>query len=146
MNSRLVQVPSVLLVDDNPDDNYIHTRRIQDMGLVETGDAIFVKTNGMEALRFLENYDANREALGERFPPRLVLLDINMPVMNGFEFLSRFTELSRTGRYDDVNVAILTSSDHRRDKERAARFACVKAYLIKPPDIDNLRALLERLA
>lgn len=145
MNS-LVQVPSVLLVDDNLDDNYIHTRRIQDMRLVETGDDIFVKTNGLDAIRFLENYDANRRELGEKFPPRLVLLDINMPVMDGFEFLSRFSDLARTGRYDCVNVAILTSSDHRGDKERASRFGCVKAYLIKPPDIDELRALLEGLA
>lgn len=140
---RPVRLPSILLVDDNIDDNYIHTRRIIETGLVASADDVFVKTNGLDALRFLENYEANQRALGDRFPPRLTLLDINMPVMDGFEFLARFEALARSGRYDEMAIAILSSSEHRRDKERASSFDFVKGYLVKPADPAALLALVD---
>jgi CheY-like chemotaxis protein len=75
----------------------------------------------------------------------LVLLDINMPGMDGFEFLAAFEPLRESGAVR-AWVAMLTSSPDPRDRERAQAFRSVTDYLVKPISIERMRALAQRLA
>lgn len=74
----------------------------------------------------------------------LILLDINMPGMNGFEFLQAYQALQAEQRTSAV-VVMLTSSPDPADRERALAYGCVKGYVTKPIDrasADGLVALL----
>ena len=73
-----VQVNSVMLVDDNDTDNFIHKRVIELTGFAKN---IIVKNSGKSALEFLESNKSNLDAL-----PDLIFLDINMPIVDGFVF------------------------------------------------------------
>lgn len=67
--------------------------------------------------------------------PDLILLDLNMPLMDGWEFLDAFGDLSLTQR---VCVFVLTSSIHPDDIEKATHYQVVKGYFSKPLDKQNV--------
>ncbi|MFT5679833.1 MAG: CheY-like chemotaxis protein [Myxococcota bacterium] len=131
---------SVLLIDDNPDDNTIHTIWLQRSGAVASREDVIVKENGLEGLVFLQKWKKNSEKLGQRFPPPLILLDINMPVMGGFEFLEKLTELDLD--LGSIVLVMLTSSDATWDRQRAAKFPIVRGYVEKPLNRTKIKALL----
>ena len=54
---------------------------------------IVQKADGRSGLAFLNNYLQNQQQYGESFPPAIIILDVNMPIMDGFEFLQQFAEL-----------------------------------------------------
>lgn len=71
----------------------------------------------------------------------IILLDINMPEMNGFEFLDAL--LKHKGiNCEQFNIFILTSSLNNKDKEQATQYPILKGYLEKPLDISNLQKLI----
>jgi len=74
-------------------------------------------TNGQEALRHLENHN-----------PDLIILDLNMPVMNGRQFLEKSLQIRHLR---DIKVAVLTSSGNSDDKSECSRYG-VKDYFVKP--------------
>lgn len=121
-------VYSVLIVDDNPDDI-----EITDYYLGESGRYrhVFSVSDGQEALELFRNYEQSRKALPEKFPPMLVILDINMPRMNGFEFLDAYSRLGRDAE-DPAIIVMLTSSQYAKDVQRADQNGLVKDYLVKP--------------
>ncbi|EHR70365.1 response regulator with CheY-like receiver, AAA-type ATPase, and DNA-binding domains [Burkholderiales bacterium JOSHI_001] len=123
----------VMLIDDN-DADLLYTRIV----LERSGAA-------QEVLAFESARDA-LAALSARPGPDvdLILLDINMPGMNGFDFLRSYEQLPPAQRGQAV-VVMLTSSPDPADRERAASFGSVKDYVVKPLDRDAARALL-RLA
>ncbi len=72
--------------------------------------------------------------------PDLIFLDLNMPVMDGWEFLQAFSEL----KYEnEISVIILTSSINPEDVERAKKFSVVKGFLSKPLTSDKLEDVIE---
>jgi CheY-like chemotaxis protein len=73
-----------------------------------------------------------------------VLLDINMPGMSGFDFLTAYEQFPANKR-SSVVVVMLTSSIDDRDKERALRFSSVKAFLTKPIESQVVPGLLNLL-
>ena len=87
--------------------------------------------NGEEVLRFIKNNEVD-----------IVILDINMPVMNGFEFLDRYAQ--EFSVHAPV-VAMLTSSHLGKDRERAMGYSFVKSYFEKPLQADHLRLMAELL-
>lgn len=128
---------AVLLVDDNEIDNYIHKNIILHLGVAQ----IQTTNDGKKAFAWLSERagllnDATNLDLVD-----LILLDINMPDMNGFQLLERLTEL---GYADSITkkVVILTSSLNRADRETAKIFG-VKDFLNKPLTIEAVAALLE---
>lgn len=120
--------PEVLIVDDDRIFVTIQQRMVVMSGLHHS-PRVFV--NGREALDFLGT------SVGED-SFFLVLLDINMPEMDGWEFLDA---ISGTFSTDRVRVVVVSSSINVADKEKAKRYRHVISYLEKPIKPENLTAL-----
>lgn len=124
-----MQTISILIIDDSETDRYLIKRSLNKLNLEFHISEV---ENGVEALTFLDNYDKQKLELGDLFPPILIFLDINMPCMDGFEFLEHYAELKKQEEGYDTSVFVMfTSSDQEEDKERIVKYAFVKDYLVK---------------
>lgn len=121
-------IHSVLIVDDNPDDVEIAKYYLEESGRYHH---VLSVSDGKEALELFRDYEQSHQRFPEEFPPLLVLLDINMPRLGGFEFLEAYTRLNREGD-DPVVVVMLSSSKHSRDIEQANQYDLVKDFVVKP--------------
>ena len=119
MNSLAI---SIMLVDDNPDDNFFHEREIKKNN---PKNAVIKMTSGTMALDHLKS---RREA-GPH--PDLILLDINMPGMNGWEFLAEYKRLENEFQIRSI-IIILTTSENPDDVAKAKGMASVSDYRSKP--------------
>lgn len=116
-------VGTVMLVDDNDTDNFIHKRVIELTGFAGN---IIVKNSGKSALEYLEN---NKNSLDQL--PDIIFLDINMPIVDGFVFLfeyENFPEELKT----KCKIVILSSSDSKRDIDRIVDNEYVISFITKP--------------
>jgi CheY-like chemotaxis protein len=98
---------------------------------------VLVFENGNKAIEAILQNIRLKTAL-----PDLILLDLNMPIMDGWEFLEAITDLKTVSH---IPIVILTSSIIDSDKERAMAYIMVKGYLPKPLIEENIPALLELL-
>lgn len=130
------QYKCALLVDDDPVSNYINRLVISDLDNI--GHAHDAK-NGADAIKFIDDHCHNEDFNC----PDLILLDLNMPVMDGFEFLKSFKEMAFKQK-KDVTIVILTSSTNPKDIERAAEFN-VHGYINKPLTAEHLDAVLDQI-
>lgn len=119
-----------LLIDDNEIDNIVNAKMLKMSDVV---DEVIIKKSGQEALDYLKAQSGNNE----RIVPHVILLDIHMPGMDGFEFLNKFKNLSGeiTGKSE---VYLLSSSQDSWHLNRAESNPFVKKVLKKPLDINKL--------
>jgi len=122
----------ILLVDDDAEDNYFHQIVINEMNITER---IEVALNGVEALNFLKKENQTN--------PDIIFLDINMPKMNGWEFLEAYKEL-KADQKAKVLVVMLTTSINPSDKERAEQFPGIVGFNSKPLTEEMISEILER--
>jgi CheY-like chemotaxis protein len=127
---------SVLLVDDDDDSNFINEMVIKKSSITES---ITCVKNGNEALQFVVNYNAsNLNSTGEY--SQIILLDLHMPVMDGFDFLAQLTD--KVPNYTDrIKIFILTSSSNPADIAKANQYI-INGYINKPLDINKLKSLI----
>ncbi len=119
---------SILIIDDNEVDRYLLKRMLKNTKL----DIVtFEKQNGAEALEFLGDYDANRKLYPDDFPPLLFFLDINMPIMNGWDFLAEFAKLRAASDLNSATIVMLSSSNSDADYKKAGQFDFVSDYIVK---------------
>ena len=120
----------IVLIDDNEADNYFHQIILRKAGFV--GD-LKVFDSGAGALRYLEHLPDG--------PVSLILLDINMPGMDGWEF----TELAAPllAQRPTITLVMLTSSGSVDDQQRAKTLQAIQGYLIKPLDRHSANELLQ---
>lgn len=118
---------SVLLVDDNDIDNLINRKMLEAAGITSK---IFVNTSAKSALEFLKNLFLIDDKKGS-YLPELLFLDIDMPLMDGYQFLDEFGKLDQ-GIQDRVTIVMLTSSINPQDERRAKSYSYVKTFLHKP--------------
>ena len=123
-----MKINSILVVDDDENDQFICEYTIRKF---DPSIRILKAFDGSEALDILHSET-----------PNAIILDINMPVMNGFEFLDRYAEEFEV--HAPV-VAMLTSSHLGKDRERAMQYSFVKSYFEKPLQADHLRIMAELL-
>ncbi|MFK7998550.1 MAG: response regulator [Polyangiales bacterium] len=130
---------TLVVIDDSEPDRYL-VRRV--LGRAKP-DVHFVEyTSAVEALDvFLEEDDFDG-VVGTTPPPALVFLDINMPQMNGFEFLDRIKESA--SRKKCFVVVMFSSSNNPDDRQRASEFDFVADYMVKPITTAKLLAVSER--
>lgn len=110
----------IMLVDDNADDNFFHEREIKKCNL---GNTIIIKDTAEEALA----YSKSRE----KPHADLIFLDINMPGMNGWEFLQGYNKLDNELQSRAI-VIMLTTSRNPDEMIRAKEWDFVRDYIIKP--------------
>ena len=120
----------VLLVDDDEDDRLIFSNALNSIAKdVEIVEVI----NGMECIAYLEN---NNAAL-----PEILFLDLNMPIMNGFQCLKK---IKTTANFESIIICIYSTSS--TEKDVSFTFANgADMYILKPFSIDNLRRTLEQV-
>ncbi len=109
----------VFVIDDEKFDRLLYQRVIDKTGLV---DNLVLFGNAEDALEAARTNDKL---------PELIFLDINMPRMNGFEFLEEIDRELANGN-PPTTVAMLTTSSNPKDAERANQFASVKYFFNKP--------------
>jgi CheY-like chemotaxis protein len=131
---------SVLIVDDEPLDVRMVEIVLKRAGILEE---VWSVTNGKEAIDLFRDPEAAQATHGENFPPDLILLDVNMPVMNGFDFLEAYAALDESEQLTK-NIVILSSSNYHKDRERAEAYSQVSDYLVKPISVDFAHQLVER--
>jgi CheY-like chemotaxis protein len=117
---------SVLIVDDSESDQFYLSELLEE---IDEGIQVNSAYDGAEALAAVESMSAK---------PDLILLDLNMPGMNGFGFLEAYsnTDLPKS------TVVVLSSSEQNSDVTQAKSYACVSDFLVKPIDFDKLEALV----
>lgn len=128
MNVRYQRTFEVILVDDDKVVLLLHRILTTKSGL---DPAPLAFENGKEALEHI---------LGERDPEKdyCVLLDINMPVMNGWEFLE---EVERSPIAHQVSVVMVTSSIDKSDRAKATQYSLVIEFLEKPLNVEMMENL-----
>ena len=102
------KLPSVLLVDDNATANFLHGLLLTDLGVA---DELQVAENGAQALDVLTRAYAAPTGIPY---PALILLDVNMPVMNGAAFLEAYQQLPAAQQRASV-IVLLTTTVHERE-------------------------------
>tara|TARA_R110002049_G_scaffold307720_2_gene509229 strand:- start:66151 stop:66579 length:429 start_codon:yes stop_codon:yes gene_type:complete len=124
------------IIDDNKVFRKISKLLILKSGFVEEGDMLFFE-NGKEAFDFIFENINNEPIL-----PKTIFLDLNMPIMGGWEFLKHFRAIKKDHTYDP-NIYILTSSVDIRDFDKAKSIKEVKGYLAKPISADDFFKILQ---
>jgi len=123
---------SILLIDDNAADNRYNQIIMEEMNIT---DNIQLAETGQEALNILSQ--------NETAHPHLILLDINMPRMNGWEFLEAYKKLALNKETKDI-VVVLTTSMNPDDKKKAEQISGVAEFDIKPLTPAMLQSILEK--
>lgn len=126
----MVESRTILLVEDDKVDVMTVKRAVKKVGI---HNPMAVAQNGEEAIRYLKD-EANST-------PGLILLDINMPRMNGIEFLR---EREKDIEMKKIPVIMLTSS--REDQDRLESFQhSIAGYMIKPVDFQQFVGMMETI-
>ena len=134
------KLTGVLLIDDDDTTNFLNERLLRRMGIT---DNIRTFVNGKQAFDYLYNVSNGNYESGSRdyFQPELIFLDINMPVMDGFEMLDLFERLNPEFRKRIV-MTVLTTSTHPYDTDTSRKFAA--EYMTKPLTAEKINMLLDK--
>jgi CheY-like chemotaxis protein len=136
MNSKL---NCVLVIDDDEPTNYFNQLLLEKAGCASY---IKVAQSGQEALDYLTHSQEFTE--GERFPcPDLILLDINMPAMDGWEFLEKYKKMSKEHK-GRIIVVMLTTSLLQEDIAKARATPEISGFEHKPLTVENLNRILDK--
>ena len=113
-----------IIIEDNKVDCFIAEKTIQNSG---KGLSCRIFSQASQALEYIQQ----QHSAG----PVIIFVDIQMPTMNGFEFVESFERLALSNQHL-YHIYTLTSSINERDKERINRFPSVKGFLNKPLTVD----------
>ena len=127
-----MKLKHLLLVDDDPTTNFFNQHLI---GKTNIFSEIHVAENGQAALDKIEELQKRGEG------PDMILLDINMPIMNGFEFLDHYQNLSDQVK-SSVVVCMLTTSLAKEDLEKSKEYSVLSDYIDKPLYEAKMRELI----
>ncbi len=101
---------------------------------------LIIFKNGKEALDY---FKATLESVNEDRLPNIIFLDLNMPIMDGWEFLSEFVKIKNNFN-KKITLYVVSSSIDPRDLERAKSFNMVTDYLIKPIELKRFEKIFSR--
>ncbi len=137
MNKKL---DCILLVDDDFSTNFLNQMILKKAGIAEHVETVL---NGKEALEYLTN-TGKYEANGTVFPrPSLIFLDINMPVMDGWEFLAAYHKLPEYQK-GQIVIVMLTASFNPDDETRAGKIPEITGFRNKPLSLKMLADIMEK--
>jgi two-component system response regulator len=120
---------TLLLVEDSEDDAFLFNRTFEKSRMAL---GIHHVPNGAEAIEFL------RDAANSNSLPRIILLDLKMPLVNGFDVLEWMQEQTF---FSQIPVVVVSGSAQSEDKKRASQLGAAD-YLVKPVTVADLHRLL----
>lgn len=124
-----------LLIDDDSISNLILKKQLEKIEVVE----LLVAKNGAEALDILTDIIDN-----EKQYPDYILLDVNMPVLNGFEFLEKINTLDYFRGFN-VPITMISSSQRDADKKTALSYNLVEQFIEKPIYAETLGKIISSI-
>lgn len=128
------KLDTILLIDDDPATNFLHKFMLQKENCAEN---IVCIQNAEDALVYI------KKMLDEDLHyPELIFLDINMPRMNGWEFLAEYDKITHNKKSSKIVVMLTTSLDPI-DKEKATTINDVNEFLSKPLTSEKIRHVLD---
>lgn len=131
------KIVDTCVIDDDPICVFGLKRTMKEVDFCEN---ITVYTNGLDAINGFKELLTEGKKL-----PSIVFLDLNMPIMDGWEFLEDFLKIPNHNR-ESVNIYIISSSVDPRDVQRAKEISAVTNYYIKPITPNGLNEILEELS
>ena len=127
----------IILVEDNPADEEMTLMALKERNLA---NKVHVLRDGAEALTYIMDHVDCRPGLTDEQRPKVILLDLKLPKVDGLEVLRRIRSDERT---KSVPVVILTSSNEERDRIEGYKLGA-NSYVVKPVDFDDFaRAVSE---
>lgn len=123
---------NIMLVDDDKIFNFLSEKTITSLGLA---NEIHFALNGRQALALLEEYKN-----GNVQRPDIIFLDLNMPIMNGYEFIEAFALMDLPEK-SSITIVVLTSSADPNDLARAKELG-IKYYFNKPLTKDEIKKMI----
>jgi len=132
----------ILCVDDDP-----ITLMLCKMVIAKSSFAseIITAQNGEEALNYFDDLKLNNLGAEIKKYPSLVFLDLNMPVMDGWEFLDHFSKEEYTSAFKNTKIIVLSSTIDPNDIEKSKTYPMVLDFLSKPITKEIVENLKERL-
>ena len=125
----------ICIIDDDDIYKFTITKTLETEKIAKK---ILVFNDGEEAINFLIDNISNSEEI-----PDLIFLDINMPIMDGFEFLEEFVSLKpKVGK--KIQIYMVSSSVDPVDRDRAAKISEVSDYIVKPIESNEIATILEK--
>lgn len=133
------KLKSILLIDDDPICSWLNKALLEDL---QAAESIECMPDGQSALDYLHKLCIEPTPSHLKEPlPDLILLDLNMPGLDGFDFLEKLQTMNY-GKQFVERVVILTTSLHERDVEKAGQFK-VTDYMVKPLNEVKIREMLD---
>ena len=130
------QPVTILLIEDDPGHALLIEKNLRRAGIAND---IIVLDNGQKAVDFLFKEGAYK---GNQQPvPPLILLDLNLPVLDGFNVLKRIKSDNRTRQ---IPVIVLTTTDSPHEISRCYELGC-NVYITKPVEYDNFSDAIRKL-
>ena len=123
------KIERIILIDDDDVSNFYNKIILEQNDVAK--EIIFYE-NAKDALEFIKTTNTKVD---------LILLDLNMPMMNGWEFLEKFKKLD-SKKQKSIVIVILTSSVNSDDKDKAKKIDLVKEYINKPLNQENIKKIL----
>lgn len=126
--SNPTQYKKVIVIDDDPINNMICEKMLHYIGFAEHIDSFL---SAVDALEWLKDFKENTSDV-------FILLDINLPLMNGWEFLDQLQILKENGYTPDFDIYMHSSSVSIEDQQKALGHPLVKGFLLKPLTLEKL--------
>ncbi len=124
-------------IDDNSIDYTIQLKMLEKSNIAQV---IFNHKSALSALESLENLFKLSQHQETPIVPEYILLDLDMPLMDGFQFMNEFEKLSYTNK-EDIKIILLTASINNQDKEYPKKFKNFHSFISKPLTLEKLKAL-----
>lgn len=130
------EILHILIIDDDEINNFIAAKLIDKISPKAT---VSTCLNGQEGIDFIKARIGNEEEM-----PDIIFLDINMPVMNGWEFLEEYDSV-KSQITKNVSINMLSSSVYNDDISKSKTFLTVNKFISKPLTIEKIKDLYQSL-
>ncbi|MBT29611.1 MAG: response regulator [Thalassobius sp.] len=127
------KIDTVLLIDDDEITNFLNHLTIDRLHIAKQIDAV---RNGEQAINYLKKRIQERKA-----PPSLIFLDINMPLMDGWQFITAYKKLKQELAYLPV-IVMLSSTNNPDDHDRAEKIEEIAYFKQKPLTAEVIQELI----